>query len=144
MNKINPFIAYLIPVAFCIAVSSCKSGEKNSIPPTVKENSDHLITADGFTFRDLNKNGKLDVYEDSRQPVEARIKDILSQMTIEEKAGMMFINGARINDDGSIEDKPGKGMFAFAPNAMVLVRDKKMNHFNLMGNSLNRHVGKMV
>ena len=130
MNKIKPFISYLIPLAFCIAISSCQSGEKNSIPATVTENSDHLITADGFTFRDLNKNGKLDIYEDSRQPVDARIKDILSQMTIEEKAGMMFINGARINDDGSIEDKPGKGMFAFAPNALGLVRDKKMNHFN--------------
>ncbi len=131
MNKVSPFIAYIIPIVFCIAFSSCKPGEKNTIPATVKQNSDHLITADGFTFRDLNKNGKLDVYEDSRQPVEARIKDLLSQMTIEEKAGMMFINGARVNDDGSIEDKPGKGMFAFAPNAMVLMRDKKMNHFNL-------------
>jgi beta-glucosidase len=82
-------------------------------------------------FRDLNKNGKMDVYEDKKQPVDARINDLLQQMTIEEKAGMMFINGARVNDDGSIEDKPGKGMFAFAPNAQTLVREKKMNHFNL-------------
>ncbi len=132
MNKIKrAFHAYLFPVSFCIAIASCTSTEKNTVPDTVKQNSDHLITKDGFTFRDLNKNGKLDVYEDSRRPVNERINDILSQMTIEEKAGMMFINGARINDDGSIADKPGKGMFAFAPNAMVLVRDKKMNHFNL-------------
>ena len=58
----------------------------------------------------------MDVYEDKSQPIEKRIDDILQQMTIEEKAGMMFINGARVNDDGSIEDKPAKGMFAFAPN----------------------------
>ncbi len=83
------------------------------------------------SFRDLNKNGKLDVYEDIKQPIDARINDLLKQMTLEEKAGMMFINGARINDDGSIEDKPGKGMFAFAPNALMLVKEKKMNHFNL-------------
>ncbi len=82
------------------------------------------------TFRDLNKNGKMDVYEDSKQPVEARVNDLLKQMTIEEKAGMMFINGAKVNDDGSIEDKPGKGMFAFVPNALPLIRDRKMNHFN--------------
>ena len=82
-------------------------------------------------FKDLNKNGKLDVYEDPKQPTEARINDLLKQMTIEEKAGMMFINGARINDDGSIDNKPGKGMFAFAPNAKDLVKEKKMNHFNL-------------
>lgn len=131
MNPLKCLVACLFTASVCLFVSSCKSTEKNSIPETVKANSDHLITADGFTFRDLNKNGKLDVYEDSRQPIDARIKDILSQMTIEEKAGMMFINGARINDDGSIADKPAKGMFAFAPNALTLVRDKKMNHFNL-------------
>lgn len=82
-------------------------------------------------YRDLNKNGKMDVYEDKSQPFEIRINDLLGQMTVEEKAGMMFINGARVNDDGSIEDKPATGMFAFAPNALRLVREKKMNHFNL-------------
>jgi len=82
-------------------------------------------------YRDLNKNGKMDVYEDKTQPVEKRVADILQQMTIEEKAGMMFINGARVNEDGSIEDKPAKGMFAFAPNGLKLMDEKKMNHFNL-------------
>ncbi len=81
-------------------------------------------------FRDLNKNGKMDVYEDKTQPIEKRIDDLLRQMTLDEKAGLMFINGARINDDGSIEDKPASGMFAFAPNALKLIREKKMNHFN--------------
>lgn len=82
-------------------------------------------------YRDLNKNGRMDVYEDKTQPIEKRIDDILKQMTVEEKAGMMFINGARVNDDGSIDDKPATGMFAFAPNALRLIREKKMNHFNL-------------
>jgi beta-glucosidase len=50
------------------------------------------LTIDGFTFRDLNKNGKLDVYEDSRKPINDRVTDLLSQMTLEEKAGTMFIN----------------------------------------------------
>ena len=43
----------------------------------------------------------------------------------------MFINGARVNEDGTIEDKPAKGLFAFAPNALKLMTDKNMNHFNL-------------
>jgi beta-glucosidase len=131
MNQSKNVAACFFAASICIFASSCKPTQKNSLPEAVKANSAHVITADGFTFRDLNKNGKLDVYEDSRQPVDARIKDLLSQMTIEEKAGMMFINGARINDDGSIREQPGKGMFAFAPNALVLVKDKKMNHFNL-------------
>ena len=41
-----------------------------------------LIKAEGgFVFRDLNKNGKLDVYEDPGQPVAARVEDLLRQMT---------------------------------------------------------------
>ncbi len=41
---------------------------------------DHSQTV---TFRDLNKNGRLDIYEDPRQPVEARVEDLLSQMKTE-------------------------------------------------------------
>src|SRR5690348_9031871 len=82
-------------------------------------------------YRDLNKNGKMDVYEDTSKPLAARVNDLLSQMTLEEKAGMMFINGVRLNDDGSLEERPGTGMFAFAPTAPTLIRDKKMNHLNI-------------
>jgi beta-glucosidase len=38
---------------------------------------------------DLNKNGKKDIYEDPTQPINARIKDLLSQMTLEEKTCQM-------------------------------------------------------
>lgn len=41
-------------------------------------------------WRDLNHNGRLDVYEDARQPLEARIENLLGQMTVEEKAGAMM------------------------------------------------------
>ncbi|HKC62371.1 MAG TPA: glycoside hydrolase family 3 N-terminal domain-containing protein, partial [Pyrinomonadaceae bacterium] len=34
---------------------------------------------------DLNKNGRKDVYEDSKADINARIEDLLSQMTLEEK-----------------------------------------------------------
>ena len=84
---------------------------------------------DGFTFRDLNKNGKLDVYEDPRQPVAARVEDLLSQMTLEEKAGMLFINGAVVNADGSLEEKPGGP--GFGRTSVQQVTEQKMNHFNL-------------
>ena len=50
--------------------------------PTLVEN--------GHSYRDLNKNGLLDVYEDSRADIDARVEDVLSQMTVEEKAGQMF------------------------------------------------------
>jgi beta-glucosidase len=34
---------------------------------------------------DFNKNGKMDVFEDPSQPIEKRIADLLSQMTVKEK-----------------------------------------------------------
>jgi beta-glucosidase len=116
-------LLYVAGVTFALTLLiSCQT--QNSSDSIVK-------TIDGYSFRDLNKNGKLDVYEDTRQPVSARVDDLLGQMTLDEKAGMLFINGARINEDGSVEDRPATGMFAFAPNGLNLVKQKKMNHFNL-------------
>lgn len=45
------------------------------------QQSSLIKTEHGFAFRDLNKNGKLDVYEDPRQPIDARVDDLLMQMT---------------------------------------------------------------
>ncbi|SBV97052.1 Glycoside hydrolase family 3 domain protein [uncultured Eubacteriales bacterium] len=49
-----------------------------------------LIQKDGYAFKDLNKNGKLDGYEDWRQDGDARTADIASQMTVEDVAGLML------------------------------------------------------
>lgn len=38
---------------------------------------------------DFNKNGKMDVYENPDAPIEDRIEDLLSQMTLEEKTCQM-------------------------------------------------------
>ena len=89
------------------------------------------VQTTGKTYRDLNKNGRLDVYEDASQPLEARISDLISQMNIEEKAGMMFINGVTINDDGTLDRKPNaQGMAARLPTAPEYIQGKQMNHFN--------------
>ena len=49
-----------------------------------------LITVDGLAFKDLNKNGKLDKYEDWRLPADMRAKDLAAQMSIEQIAGLML------------------------------------------------------
>lgn len=97
----------------------------------VRQHSGLLKAENGITFRDLNKNGKLDVYENPRQPIEARLEDLLRQMTLEEKAGMLFINGSVVNADGSIEEKPATP--GFGGVASKQIADQKMNHFNLWG-----------
>src|SRR6266404_3125468 len=37
------------------------------------------------TWIDLNKNGRMDVYEDPKAPIDRRVEDLLSRMTLEEK-----------------------------------------------------------
>jgi beta-glucosidase len=40
-------------------------------------------------YIDFNKNGKKDIFEDPKQPIEKRITDLLSQMTIDEKTAQL-------------------------------------------------------
>ncbi|MFI5161928.1 MAG: glycoside hydrolase family 3 N-terminal domain-containing protein [Sphingobacteriales bacterium] len=49
-----------------------------------------ILTVDGLAFKDLNKNGKLDKYEDWRLPIAARAKDLASQLSIDQIAGLML------------------------------------------------------
>ena len=49
-----------------------------------------ILTVEGFAFKDLNKNGILDKYEDWRLTVDERAHDLASQLTIEEIAGLML------------------------------------------------------
>ena len=64
-----------------------------------------ILRIDGYAFKDLNKNGSLDVYEDWRQKVESRVADLASQMTVEQICGLMLysravtIDSAALNSD---------------------------------------------
>ena len=87
-----------------------------------------LLTDEGFEYRDLNKNGKLDLYEDSRQPVDVRVEDLLSQMTLEEKVGLMWHPPIGIGEGGNLQEKP-KMMSPSSTYALVI--NKRINHFNL-------------
>lgn len=81
------------------------------------------------TPRDLNKNGRLDPYEDPNRPIAERVEDLLSQMTLDEKAGMMFHPPIGMNPDGTLFEG-GEGMFRAQPTS-ELVSGKLMNHCNV-------------
>jgi len=54
-----------------------------------------IIQRDGLRFKDLNRSGAVDSYEDWRLTPEARARDLVSRMTLEEKAGTMMHGTAR-------------------------------------------------
>jgi len=49
-----------------------------------------ILTVDGLAFKDLNKNGRLDKYEDWRLPVAERAKNLASQLSVDQIAGLML------------------------------------------------------
>lgn len=49
-----------------------------------------IIREGNFAFKDLNRNGQLDVYEDWRKDIEERIADLANQLSKEEIAGLML------------------------------------------------------
>ncbi len=49
-----------------------------------------ILERDGFAFKDLNRNNRLDPYEDWRLPAIDRARDLASRLTIEEIAGLML------------------------------------------------------
>jgi beta-glucosidase len=58
--------------------------------PKIEARKAQVLSKDGLKFRDLNKNGTLDRYEDWRLPLEQRVTDLVSKMTVEEKVGLMI------------------------------------------------------
>ena len=120
---------FVIGIQFCV---DAQISEEEKLAIKLGEKSRIMISENGRIFRDLNKNRKLDVYEDRLQSIDARIEDLLSQMTVEEKCGMMFINGAPISQDANPDGKLNlTGPAARMPSVVVNMQARKMNHFNI-------------
>ncbi len=88
-----------------------------------------VLTLDGMTFRDLNKNGRLDAYEDPRRPIDQRVEDLLGQMTLEEKCGLMVQPVINARKGGELVDFPSLISPVTTSERVV---NRHIVHFNLM------------
>lgn len=129
----NKLFLYLFGLLFLISCQESNKKENvNQLPEILSNKSKVILEKEGVTFRDLNKNGKLDIYEDAKQPIEERVEDLLSQMNIEEKAGMLFINGVPVSKDSKPDGNVGlEGHAARMPNVVENMNTRKMTHFNI-------------
>ena len=91
-----------------IGITSCSSGKDKITQPVLGTRSVSVIEKHGLKFKDLNKNGKLDKYEDWRLTSEERSRDLLSKMSVEEKAGFMLINSLNMVGSRRAESSDGK------------------------------------
>jgi beta-glucosidase len=60
-----------------------------------------ILTVKGLAFKDLNKNGKLDKYEDWRLSGEERAKDLAASLTMDQIAGLMLYSAHQAIPSGS-------------------------------------------
>lgn len=103
--------AYLILIALVSCGPKWTEIESNGIKTVTNENGKTLgysatsgvtiITTDRLGFKDLNKNGQLDKYEDWRLSVDERAKDLASKMSVEQIAGLMLYSGHQAIPSGS-------------------------------------------
>lgn len=74
----------------CLALLFVYTGSVSaSNQPADKKSGNNSKDIYKKTWIDFNKNGVKDVYEDPSAPIEARIANLLSQMTLEEKTCQM-------------------------------------------------------
>ncbi|QHK18494.1 glycoside hydrolase family 3 protein [Pseudarthrobacter psychrotolerans] len=88
-----------------------------------------LTSPDGTVFRDLNNNGTMEPYENPKLAVAKRVADLVSRLSVEEKAGLMFQPMVEVGPHGElIEDA---GMFGGKPTSHLL-QERFVNHFNVL------------
>lgn len=117
---------YLIAVALFLGIKATEGFSQKPAQPQLGFRSVKTIKDKGFEFKDLNKNGKLDKYEDWRLPTDARIKDLVSQMTLEEKAGFMLISTTRLAGDFAFQQNAPRGEITSGFNEEDLVQSVNM------------------
>ncbi len=75
---------------FALVLASLYAFQSNAVQqPVLGHRSAPLLTVDGLQFKDLNRNGQLDDYEDWRKSPGTRARDLVRQMSIEDLAGVM-------------------------------------------------------
>ncbi|MFF5967915.1 glycoside hydrolase family 3 protein [Streptomyces collinus] len=91
------------------------------------------------TYRDLNGNGQMDPYEDSRLSPQDRADDLVARLSLEEKAGLLFHTVIEMGPDGSLLEKPGA--ISKSPTSEVVL-ERGINHFNIHGIASARDAAK--
>ena len=83
---------------------------------------------EGVEYRDLNGNDRMDPFEDPRLPVEERVEDLLSRLSLKEKVGLMFHTVIEAGADGTVKEAPGA--ISKSGTSDVVLR-KHLTHFNV-------------
>ncbi|MER5884552.1 glycoside hydrolase family 3 N-terminal domain-containing protein [Streptomyces sp. NPDC001941] len=81
-------------------------------------------------------------YRDPALPVAERVEDLLSRMTLEEKAGQLFHSMLMMNPDGTLVTETDGSMLPLT--TPELIEERHLTHFNLLGQYGVREMAQWV
>lgn len=85
-----------------------------------------------MTYTPETPTVEIPAYQDSGLPAEKRVEDLLTRMTLQEKAGLMFHQMVEIGEGGDLAGASTE--YALPPTAELILK-KQINHFNVLGSS---------
>ena len=91
---------------------------------------DKFMQADGEWFKDMNGNGALDAYEDWRLTSEERTADLLTKMSLQQKAGTLAFGGIGGKNGITVTDFTVNDMESTGPTGAAFIQpdSEQMNN----------------
>lgn len=103
-----------------VALAACPLAAQRTPQPIIQSVGAPVLTIDGKRFRDLNRNGTLEPYEDWRLSSSARAADLVGRMTLDEKVGAA-VHGTAPMAGGPMASGPAYDTLAAA--TIILTRN---------------------
>ena len=143
MKLYKHLLSFLIAIICMVTVKAQQFlTVKNTKGPTLgyaPESGVQILNINGLFFKDLNKNGKLDKYEDWRLPVDERAKDLASKMSVAQIAGLMLYSGHQsipaaprgfgsATYDGKTFAESKANAFDLSDQQKIFLRDDNVRH----------------
>ena len=105
-NRIMLSVAVVVGGSVVLACGGGGSDTQVDQPP-IQARQKNVLDLGGLKFKDSNGDGQLNPYEDWRLTAEQRAADLLSRMTLDEKAGMMLIDTLNAGAAGAVPPAAG-------------------------------------
>lgn len=79
--------------------------QRGPVLGVAKDSKVEILQERNLVFKDLNKNGIIDIYEDWRKPIEVRARDLAKQMRDKEIAGLMLYSSHMAIENAALTDE---------------------------------------
>ena len=119
-STVQNFFQVVLSLLLLVSTNPIGFSQSAAPQPIINARVTPVLQINGLLFKDLNKNGKLDVYEDWRRSKEERVNDLVAQMTVEEKAGLMVGPSLPAGPNGSVSEQANWGQNPFNPGPVQL------------------------